>query len=114
VAELQRSLVIGRLSVAWGIPRDQLSLVYLADWAPEPARSLFEDHRIACMELTTEIEQVSRENQRLAAAGMAQVRQLVELVVGADAMATIDGGAYTQRGERQRPVEVAYRVDEVI
>ena len=114
VAELQRSLVVGRLSLAWDVPRDQLTLVYLADWAPEPARTLFEDHRIACMELTAEIESVSRDNQRLAAAGVSEVRQLVEMVVGPDAMATVDGGAYTQRGALERPVEVAYRVDEVL
>jgi hypothetical protein len=114
VAELQRSLVIGRLSLAWGVPRDELSLVYLADWAPEPARTLFEDHRTACLELTAEIEQVSRENQRLAAAGMSEVRQLLEQVVGPEVMATVDGGAYTQRGARERPAEIAYRVDEVL
>ncbi len=66
------------------------------------------------MELTAEIEQVSRENKQLASAGLTEVRQLVELVVGSQAMATIDGGAYTQRGALERPVEVAYRVDEVL
>src|SRR5205085_8120903 len=111
VAELQRSLVIGRLSLAWDVPRDQLTLVYLADWAPEPARTLFEDHRNACLELTAEIEAVSRDNQRLAASGLAEVRELVELVVGPQALAAVDGGAYTQRGALERPVEVAYRFD---
>lgn len=114
VAELQRSLVIGRLSLAWDVPRDQLTLVYLADWAPEPARTLFEDHRNACLELTAEIEAVSRDNQRLAASGLAEVRELVELVVGPQALAAVDGGAYTQRGALERPVEVAYRFDEVL
>ena len=114
VAELQRSLVIGRLSLAWDIPREDLTLVYLADWAPEPARTLFDDHRTACMEITAEIEQVSRENKRLAAAGLSEVRELVELVVGPQAMATIDGGGYTQRGAHERPAEIAYRVDEVL
>jgi hypothetical protein len=114
VAELQRSLVIGRLALAWGVPREELSLVQLVDWAPEPARTLFEDHRTACMELTAEIEQVSRENKQLASAGLTEVRQLVELVVGPQAMATVDGGAYTQRGALERPAEIAYRVDEVL
>jgi hypothetical protein len=114
VAELQRSLVIGRLSLAWDVPRDELTLVYLADWAPEPARTLFEDHRNACLELTAEIESVSRENQRLASAGLSEVRELVELVVGSDVMAAVDGGAYTQRGAHERPSEIAYRVDEVL
>ena len=114
VAELQRSLVIGRLSLAWDVPREELSLVYLADWAPEPSRTMFEEHRTACMELTAEIEQVSRENKRLAAAGLQEVRQLVEMVVGPQAMATVDGGAYTQRGAHERPAELAFRVDEVL
>jgi hypothetical protein len=66
------------------------------------------------MELTVEIESVSRENKRLAAAGVSEVRQLVELVVGPEAMASVDGGAYTQRGALERPAELAYRVNEVL
>ena len=111
MAELQRSIVIGRLGQAWQAPREELSLIELASSAPEPFASLFEDHRTACMELTAEIEQVSRENKRLAASGLSEVRQLVELVVGSQVMATVDGGAYTQRGAHERPAEVAYRIE---
>jgi hypothetical protein len=114
VAELQRSLLVGRLSLAWDVPRDQLTLDYLAVWAPEPARTLFEDHRDACLTLTSEIEAVARDNQRLAAAGLGEVRELMELVVGQQALSAVDGGGYTQRGARELPAEIAYRVDEVL
>jgi hypothetical protein len=114
VAELQRSLLVGRLSVAWNVSRDELTLGYLADWSPEPARTLFEDHRDACQALTIEIETVSRDNKRLSALGLNEVRELMELVVGPELLASVDGGAYTQQGGRQQPVELAYRVNEVL
>ncbi len=114
VCELQRSLVTARLANAWGIPKDRITLVYLADHAPEPARTVFEDHRDFFLATTAEVETVSRENKKLAAMGLAEVRELMAVVVGDEALSAVDAQAYTAVGGRELPAGVAYRVDRVL
>jgi hypothetical protein len=112
--ELQRSLMTARLAGAWGVQRDLVTLVYLAEHAPEPARTAFEDHRDFFLAATAEIEAVALENKKLAAVGLSEVRELMAVVVGEEALSGVDAQSYTSVGGREVLTGVAYRVDKVM
>jgi hypothetical protein len=79
-AELARSILVSRLAGELGIPEDDLTLSALSRDSLEPYRSLFDDHRRAFLGLVTEIEEVTRQNRRLAAQGAHDVDKLLALV----------------------------------
>lgn len=81
LAELGRSLAVAQVAEEWGVAAEEVTLSYLATNAPEPYRSLFEDHRDAFLKLAAEIEEATLENRRLATAGLANIRENLGLLV---------------------------------
>ena len=68
-AELRRSLLVADLAGKLEISEEQLTLSALARDSLEPYRTIFSDHRLAFLELAAEIEDVTRQNRRLAERG---------------------------------------------
>lgn len=79
-AELARSMLVTRLAGELGVPEEDLTLSALSRDSLEPYRSLFDDHRRAFLGVVAEIEEVTRQNRRLAAQGAHDVDKLLALV----------------------------------
>jgi len=75
--ELRRSMLVWDLTRCLGIPEESLTLSALARHSLEPYRTIFTDHRLAFLELTAEIEDVTRQTRRLAERGAHGVQQLL-------------------------------------
>ena len=79
-AELRRSMLVSDLARQLDIPEESLTLSALARDSLEPYRTIFSDHRLAFLELAAEIEDVTRQNRRLAERGAHDVEQLLAMV----------------------------------
>ncbi len=95
-AEHRRDSVVQALAVSWGTTMDDLTLHALADRAPQPWKSIFDDHRRAFLQLTGEIEETAADNRRLAASNLHRVHQTMSTLLGTTASST-----YDTRGQRQ-------------
>lgn len=104
-AESQRTFAVDKLALEWGVPADRLSLGYLATRAPVEIRAEFEDHRNGFLALVEEIEQITRENRRLATVGLETIRGTLGLA---------DGLTYDAAGRRSTPASQATTVDWVL
>lgn len=106
-AEDDRSATVAELAAEWEVAGPSLSLNEIVRRAPEPHASMLDEHRSAFSRLADEIEQVTRENRRLATDATGRVKALLEGFVGA--AATYDAAGRTADGF-QRPMSL----DEVI
>jgi FlgN protein len=79
-AELRRSMLVADLARDLEIPEESLTLSALSRESVEPYRTIFTDHRLAFLELAAEIEDVTRQNRRLAERGAHDVEQLLSLI----------------------------------
>lgn len=79
-AELRRAMLVHELAAEMGVPEEALTLSALARDSLEPFRTIFTDHRLAFLELAAEIEDVTRQNRRLAERGAHDVEQLLAMV----------------------------------
>lgn len=96
-AEYRREALLDRLSSDWNVPTSQLTLSYIAERVPEPYDEIFADHRDGFMTLVDKVEDVTRDNQRLATAGLGRVRSALSGLVD-------DTPTYGREG-RIEPVE---------
>ena len=81
-AEHRRAAALDAVAEEWGQPASQLSLEYLATAAPADLRPAFADHRLGFLELVGEIEDLTRENRRLATVSLDGIRGTLGLVDG--------------------------------
>ena len=64
--ELLRSMAVADLARDLDVPEEKLTLSSLSHDSMEPYRTLFADHLMSLHELAAEIEDVTRQNRRLA------------------------------------------------
>ena len=79
-AELKRSLLVHRLAADLDLPEEALTMGALTRDSVEPYRTIFADHRQAFLELAAEIEEVTKQNRRLAERGSHNVEQLMAML----------------------------------
>jgi hypothetical protein len=79
-AELRRSILVSDLARGLEIPEEALTLSALARESLEPYGTIFSDHGLAFLELAAEIEDVTRQNRRLAERGAHDLEQLLVMV----------------------------------
>lgn len=110
VGEGHRRVSIRRLAADIGEPEERITLGFLADWAPEPYRTMFVEHRDHFRRLTSEIEQASLDNRRLANTAVQNLSDTLGSLMGSS-----DAGTYTPRGVRQgSTVTLPTAIDEVL
>lgn len=110
LSETHRTSAIRRLAQAIGEPEARLTLGFLTTWAPEPFSTMFQQHREHFLQLTTEIEQVTLENRRLASLAVQNLTDTLNALLGQPGLAV-----YTPRGvRREEPGRLVHRVDEVL
>lgn len=108
--EGHRQLAIRRLATAIGEPEDRITLSFLVQWSPEPFRTMFSEHRDHFRRLTTEIEQASLDNRRLANLAVQNLSDTLGALLGGP-----DPGTYTPQGIRGgATVVLPTRIDEVL
>ena len=95
-AEDDRASTVAELATEWQVAGGTLTLNEIVRRAPEPHASMLDEHRSAFRRLTDEIEQVTRENRRLATDATGRVKALLEGFVGATA--TYDAAGRTADG----------------
>lgn len=99
-AETHREAALAEVARAWRRSPGELTLARLGEIAPEPAggelRGLQREFRV----VTTEIERVRDENQRLAGTGLDAIHALLDTMIGGDPTVAYDRGGRTRR----RPV----------
>jgi hypothetical protein len=108
VAELDRCIALAQLAEEWGVESDAITIDYLAEHSPEPARTMFEDHQHAFRQLVSEIEGTTVENRRLASATLREIQITLDAMVGAE-----PGTIYGATGQRETS-PVASRVSQVL
>jgi hypothetical protein len=96
VAELDRAITLAQLGEEWGMPPAALTLSYLAENAPEPARTMLEEHAQAFRRLISEIEETAAENRKLATAALVDIQTTLGVLVG-----TESGATYGATGHRE-------------
>jgi hypothetical protein len=79
-AELKRSMLVHRLAADLDLPEEALTMSALARDSLEPYRTIFADHRQAFLDLAAEIEDVTRQNRRLAERGSHDVAELMAML----------------------------------
>ena len=91
-AENKRATAVAAVAMEWGIPAPSLTLAYLAEHAPADRRERFSNLRYEFMDLTEQIEKITKENERLATANLSVIsgtlstmHQVTELGSGYDA-----------------------------
>jgi hypothetical protein len=108
--EGNRQLAIRALSAAIGEPEERITLGFLIQWAPEPFRTMFDEHRDHFRRLTTEIEQASLDNRRLANLAVQSLSDTLGTLMG-----STDPGTYTPTGTRGgSTVVLPTKIDEVL
>lgn len=107
-AEARRTLAIEELAKAWKVDPSQLTLARLVEMTEEPYRSALADHREAFLDLADQVEQVVRENRRLATTSLKAVTEGIARLTGYDGPPV-----YTRRG-LVRSTQRAGRLDEVL
>lgn len=90
-AEKDRDTVLAEVASTMGVPPDTITLNLLAQNAPADMRSVFADHRDGFMDLTNEIETLTRENRHLATLDLDEITGTLRLAGG-----TPDAGIDTQ------------------
>lgn len=85
--ESHRDTLASQLAIAIGEYPQKLTLSFLASWAPEPYRIMFEDHRDHFQRLTEEIEQATLDNRRLATLAMENAAESLGVLLGEQVMA---------------------------
>jgi FlgN protein len=111
-AEKDRDIVLVEVAEAMGVSTEDLTLSYLAQHAPSDMRSSFEDHRDGFMDLTNEIETLTRENRRLATLGLDDIAGTLRLAGGSGPATDVQ--PYTADG-RLGPASLRpTRVDQVL
>lgn len=93
--ESYRRRAVKELAEAIEEDEERITLSFLASWAPDPYRTMFAEHRDQFMRLTTEIEQASVDNRRLANLAVQNLGDTLVALLGAR-----DAGVYTSIGIR--------------
>jgi hypothetical protein len=109
MAELGRSVAVSQVAADWDISPEEVSLSYLASHAPEPYRSLFVEHREGFLKLTSEIEDASLENRKLASAGLANIQENLDALMGDQ-----DTTTYSPTGRRQTAPVAPRKLDRAL
>ncbi len=108
--EGHRRVAVQRLADAIGEPEDRITMKFLVGWSPEPFRTMFQEHQDHFRRLTTEIEQASLDNRRLAGLAVQSLSDTLGTLLG-----TQDAGTYTPSGTRGRQTAVLpTHIDEVL
>lgn len=108
-AELRRGIAVARLAEEWGMRQEDLTLGYLVEHAPEPAASIFADHREGFLRLTREIEEVAAENRLMASAALDHIRDNIDALMGGEM-----GPTYGPTGHRETAPTPPRRLDQVV
>lgn len=103
--EAERDRLVHAAAEEWHVPAQTLTLGYLATEGPEALRESFEDHRVAFLELVSEIDTVTQENRRLAMVSLDGIRSTLGLA---------EPLTYDAAGRRGRPDGSASRVERVL
>jgi hypothetical protein len=103
--EAERDQMVHAAAADWNVPSHILTLEYLATEGPEALRESFEDHRVAFLELVSEIDVVTQENRRLAMVSLDGIR---------GALGLTEPLTYDAAGRRGRPDGGASRVERVL
>lgn len=107
--EAHRGSAANALADAIGQPPAKVTLGFLSSWAPEPYRTMFEDHRDQFQRLTTEIEQATLDNRRLASLALGNVAESLGVLLGQHPIEVYDA-----RGTRHESVYSGpTKIDEV-
>ena len=104
VAELDRAIALAQLGEEWRVPAATLTLSYLAENAPEPARTMLEEHRQAFRRLISEIEETAAENRKLATAALVDIQSTLGVLVGAETGATYGATGHRESGPVPRRI----------
>ena len=108
--EQHRVDAVARLADALGEPPSRVTLSYLAEWAPEPYRTMFDHHRDHFLRLTEEICQATVDNRRLATMAVQNLTATLGAMVGGGGLAT-----YTADGRTSsRTPVIPTQLDEVL
>lgn len=73
-AEVAREQAIAAVARDWQVPAHDLTLAMLAEQAPDPWSSMFDEHRAAFQALTGRIERTISESQRLASTSLQAIQ----------------------------------------
>jgi len=98
VAELDRSIALAQVAEDWDIPVSTLTLDYLAQHAPEPARMMFEEHQQSFRQLVAEIEDTAVENRRLATSSLRVIQAALDDLIRTEAGATYGATGLRETG----------------
>src|SRR3981189_1855586 len=98
VAELDRSIALGQVADDWGVPMSMLTLDYLAQNAPEPARTMFEEHQQSFRQLVAEIEDTALENRKLATSSLRGIQAALDDLMRSEAGATYGATGHREAG----------------
>jgi hypothetical protein len=89
-AEEQRVQALARVAAQLGTPTEELTLPELARRAPAALRTVFEDHRRAFLDLTTEVEETAAANRQLASGALGRVQRSLDALAGTGPASTCD------------------------
>lgn len=89
-AEHGRMQALAAVADRLRVPVEDLTLAEIARRAPGPMRMVFEDHRTAFLDLTTEIEQTAAANRQLASGALGRVQRSLDALFGTNPAATYD------------------------
>lgn len=105
--EKTRERLIRQLADEWGVEPERVSLGYLAEESPEPYGTAFGDHRDQFMTLVDQVEEVTKENRRLASLGLNRVQETISGLVE-------DAATYSAEGRVRKFVARPMSHDEVV
>lgn len=97
-AEADRNRAVADVARDWDRPAAEITLGVLAEEAPEPMRSVFDDHHRGFNELSVEIEETAAENRRLASGALNSIQAAIEALTGPATTATYDAAGRTRGG----------------
>ena len=98
VAELDRSIALAQVAEDWDVPTSTLTLDYLAERAPEPARMMFEEHQQAFRQLVAEIEDTAIENRKLATSSLRVIQAALDDLIRSETGATYGATGLRETG----------------
>jgi hypothetical protein len=98
VAELDRSIALAQVAEDWDVPTSTLTLDYLAQHAPEPARMMFEEHQQSFRQLVAEIEDTAVENRKLATTSLRVIQAALDDLVRSETGATYGATGLRETG----------------
>ena len=109
-SEIRRTDAVRGLAEALGAPQDEVTLRYLAASAPEPYRTMFEQHRDHFHQLAGEIEQVTLDNRRLASLALRNITDTLGAIIGQPSLSVYTATGTSRDAVEHRPT----RIDEVL